>query len=177
MSRNEKKLFWLLLFVVLSLSGALTFAFGRAPMPYVENGVRSLSTPIMGVPLISRRANQNDISEPIGSAETSGTVRQRNFNRYHDMTVEMVSVGPDGFQPTSLTRPSGRFLLAINNRSGLKELTLQLSREDGTLMQEVRVNPKQPNWRGLVNLPAGAYRLTETSHADWVCRIVITAQR
>ena len=45
-------------------------------------------------------------------------------------------MGPDGFQPASLTRPAGRFLLAINNRSGLKELTFQLTREDGKLMQE-----------------------------------------
>lgn len=174
MSRDENKLFWPLLVVVLGLSGGLMFAFGRGPVLYVEsNG----STPIISPSLVSGHANQKDVSETNGSTGTSGSVRQRNFNRYHDMTVEMISVGPDGFEPTSLTRPSGRFLLAINNRSGLKELTFQLIREDGRLMQEARVDPKQPNWRSLVNLPAGAYRLTETSHADWVCTIVITAQR
>ena len=158
MSHNEKKLFWTLLLVVLSLSGGLMFAFGRGPALYSES-------------------NQKDVSETSNPTETSGTTRQRDFNRYHDMTVEMVSVGPDGFQPTSLTRPGGRFLLAINNRSGLKELTFQLVREDGRLMQEARVNPKQPNWRSLVNLPVGTYRLTETAHADWACRIVITPHR
>jgi len=149
MSRNQKKFFWPLLVAVLSLSGGLIFAFGRASVLYIESSVPSVST------------------------GTSGTARQRNFNRYHDLTVEMVSVGPDGFQPTSFSRPGGRFLLAINNRSGLKELTFQLICEDGKLMQEARVNPKQPNWRSVVNLPAGTYRLTETSHADWVCTLVI----
>ena len=150
MSHNENKLFWPLLLLVLSLSGGLMFAFG---------GVIGLS------------------SETNNSKETSGTATQRDFNRYHDLTVEMISVGPDGFQPTNLTRPAGRFLLGINNRSGLRELTFQLTREDGRLMQEARVNPKQPNWRSLVNLPVGTYRLTEINHADWACTIVITPHR
>ena len=155
---HKKKLFWILLLVVLSLSGGLIFAFGRGLILHVES-------------------NQKVVSETINPTETSGTVTQRDFNRDHDLTVEMISVGPDGFRPTSLTRPAGRFLLGINNRSGLRELTFQLIREDGRLMQEARVNPKQPNWRSLVNLPAGTYQLTETSHADWGCRIVITPRR
>lgn len=151
MSHNEKKLFWPLLLIVLSLSGGLMFAFGRA--------------------VIGRASETNN------PTETSSTVRQSDFNRFHDLTVEMIAVGPNGFQPASLTRPAGRFLLGINNRSGLKELTFQLTREDGRLMQEARVNPKQPNWRSLMNLPVGTYRLAETGHADWVCSIVITPHR
>ena len=144
MSQNKKRFFWCLL-VVGFLSGGLVFAFGRA--------------------------QRSDVSET--PTTPSGAVTQRDFNRAHDMTVEMISVGPDGFQPASLTRPSGRFLLAINNRSGLEELSLQLSREDGKLMQQARVNRKQPSWRSVVNLPAGTYRLTETSNPDWICTIVI----
>ena len=159
MSRNKKRLFWPLLVVNLILSGALMFAFGRAPVFPAQDSGPSISTANGAV------------------TGTPATVTQRHFRRDHDMTVEMISVGPDGFQPANLTRPSGRFLLAINNRSGLKELTFQLLREDDRLMQEARVDPKQPNWRSLVNLPAGTYRLTETSHAEWVCRIVITPQR
>ena len=153
---HKKKIFWTLLLVVLSLSGGLIFAFGRGIILHLES---------------------NRVSETNNPTQTSDTVMQRDFNRYHDLTVEMISVGPEGLQPASLTRPAGRFLLAINNRSGLRELTFQLIREDGKLMQEARVNPKQPNWRSLVNLPVGTYRLTETDHADWVCRIVITPHR
>ena len=155
---HKNKLFWTLLLVVLSLSGGLIFAFGRGLVLRVES-------------------NQKADFETNNSTEPSGTVRERDFNRYHDLTVEMISVGPDGFRPTSLTRPAGRFLLAINNRSGLRELIFQLTREDGKLMQEARVNPKQPNWRSLVNLPVGTYQLTEISHADWACTIVITPHR
>jgi hypothetical protein len=176
MSHNEKKLFRPLLVVVFSVTAALIFAFGRAPVLYVGSGGTSIPTPIVAPP-VSGRANQHDVSAAEGSTGISGAVAQRNFSRDHDMTVEMISVGPEGFQPATLTRPSGRFLLAINNRSGLKELTFQLIREDGKLMQEARVNPKQPNWRSLVNLPVGTYRLIEVSHEDWVCRIATTPHR
>lgn len=168
MSHNERKLFRPPLVVVFSLSAALMFAFGRAP---------SISIPILGPTPVSGRANQNGVFETNGSTATPLAVTQRNFRRDHDMTVEIISVGPEGFAPATLTRPNGRFLLAINNRSGLKELTFQLIREDGKLMQEAQVNPQQPNSRNLVNLPVGIYRLTEASHAEWVCRIAITAQR
>lgn len=167
--------FRLLLVSAFSLSAALMLAL--APVFYAESGGPSISTPMLDPPLVSEGASQNDVSQIDAFRGTSGTVTQRDFRRDHNMTVEMISVGREGFQPATLTRPSGRFLLAINNRSGLKELTFQLLREDGTLMQEARVNPKQPNWRSLVNLPAGTYRLTELSHADWLCKIVIRTQR
>ena len=174
MSLNERRIFWPLLVAVFVLSGGLMFAFGPASRLEFERDGRSISALTLGPTLVSGRANQNDTSENIGS---TGPVTQRNFNRHHDMTVEMISVGPEGFEPTSLTRPSGRFLLAINNRSGLDELSIQLIREDGKLMQQARVNRKRPKWRSIVNLPAGVYRLTETTQADWVCRIVISSNR
>ena len=167
--------FRLLLMSAFSLSTALMLAL--APVYYAKSGGPSVSIPILDLPLVREGARQNDVSQIDAFRETSGTVTQRDFRRDHNMTVEMISVGPDGFQPAGLTRPSGRFLLALNNRSGLKELTFQLLREDGKLMQEARVNPKQPNWRSLVNLPAGTYRLTEVSHPHWLCNIVIRTQR
>ena len=67
---HKKKLFWTLLLVVLSLSGGLIFAFGRGLILHVES-------------------NQKAVSETNNPTETSGTVRQRDFNRYHDLTVEI----------------------------------------------------------------------------------------
>lgn len=171
------RLFRLLLVAVFSLSAALMFAFGRAPVFHAESSGPSISKLILGPPLKSERASQDDVSQSDAFTRTSATITQRQFRRDHDLTVEMISVGPDGFQPAMLTRPSGRFLLGMNNGSGVEELTFQLMREDGTLIQEARVNRKQPNWRGLVNLPAGPYRLTETRNPEWVCRIVITPRR
>jgi hypothetical protein len=35
--------------------------------------------------------------------------------------AELITTTPAGFEPTEITRPHGRFLLAIDNRSGLEE--------------------------------------------------------
>ena len=45
--------------------------------------------------------------------------------------AELITTTPAGFEPTEITRPHGRFLLAIDNRSGLDELDLYLERETG----------------------------------------------
>ncbi len=159
-------------FFVLILLVGLALSFEQAKALYVKSDARAMNTTTLDQTPLNERPNHGFQIPYTGSPGT-----QRNINRDHNMKVEMISVGPNGFQPTSLTRPSLRFLLAINNRSGLEELSIQLMREDGTLMQEARVNSKQPNWRSLVSLPPGTYRLIETSHKDWICTIVITAHR
>ncbi len=90
------------------------------------------------------------------------------------MEVELVTVRPHGFVPAEITRPRGRFLLAVNDRSGLEEVDVRLFREAGGVEREVKVNRKKPDWRELVNLPPGRYVLTEAAHPEWGCRITIT---
>ena len=173
MSHNANRLL-LSLLVLLILSGALIFALGQKRAPNLRGGATEVPTlrPLPALASLNQSYNSHTPSIPISGVQT-----QRDFNRYHDMTVEMISIKPDGFESSKLTRPSGRFLLAINNRSGLKELTFHLIRADGKLMQEARVDSKQPKWRSLVNLPPGMYQLTETTHADWICTIEIMTQR
>lgn len=89
------------------------------------------------------------------------------------MEVELITVRPHGFVPAEITRPQGRFLLGINNRSGLEEVDLRLFREAGGVVREVRVNRKKPDWRELVNLPPGRYVLKEAARPGWACRITI----
>ncbi len=96
--------------------------------------------------------------------------------RDHNMQVELVTVGRHGFEPAEITRPKGTFLLAVDNRSGLKEIDLQISRESGQREREMKVHRRKPDWRGLIDLPPGRYKLTESGNPDWACRITITAQ-
>lgn len=46
--------------------------------------------------------------------------------------VELVTLQPHGFEPAELTRPQGRFVLGVDNRSGLEDIQLRLEREDGS---------------------------------------------
>lgn len=103
-------------------------------------------------------------------------LEQGERKRDHDMEVELVTVGRHGFDRSAITRRKGRFLLAVDNRSGLEAIDLQLVRENGNRDREMKVHKRKPDWKGLVDLPPGSYKLTEAGHPDWVCRITITAR-
>ena len=90
--------------------------------------------------------------------------------------AELITIRPAGFDPTEITRPPGRFTLAVNNLSGLPELDLMLDREAGARQHEGRLPRGQLGWKKTVDLPPGTYTLTEVNHPSWVCRITITAK-
>jgi hypothetical protein len=79
-----------------------------------------------------------------------------------------------GFEPAEIERPQGRFLLAFDNRTGEDEIVLQLKRETGNKLHEVRMPRGTVRWRKALDIPAGRYLLSVADHPDWVCRITIT---
>jgi hypothetical protein len=90
--------------------------------------------------------------------------------------AESITLLPRGFEPSQITRPEGMFLIAVDNRSGLDDVTFRLDREAGGRLREAPVSRKKAAWRDLVDLTPGTYLLTEASHPAWHCRIVITAK-
>jgi hypothetical protein len=88
--------------------------------------------------------------------------------------VEVITVSRNGFEPTGLVRPHGRFMLAITNRSGENDLLLQLDRIDGNRVHEMRMPKGRVRWNPLLNLPPGDYLLKEQNHSSWVCSIKLT---
>ena len=89
--------------------------------------------------------------------------------------VELIDLRQSGFEPREITRPAGRFLLGVNNRTGLTDLSLVLVDGSGRSASGKRlVNLK--TWRQVLDLPPGAYALREADHRDWVCRITITGR-
>lgn len=87
--------------------------------------------------------------------------------------VELIDLWRSGFEPREITRPAGRFLLGVNNRTELTDLSLVLADGSGRSASGKRlVNLK--TWRQVLDLPPGAYALREADHRDWVCRITIT---
>ena len=83
-----------------------------------------------------------------------------------------ITIRPDGFTPAQLVRRAGSFFLLVDNRTEVEDIILRLDREDGTHIRDIRVPPNAMDWRETVELPAGRFTLTETSHPDWVCHIV-----
>lgn len=85
-----------------------------------------------------------------------------------------LTITVDGFTPATLTRPAGRFMLSVDNRTDVAALTLWLNRADGSRVRELQVPANTLDWSEAVELAAGDYLLTEAQHPTWVCHI--TAQ-
>ena len=82
---------------------------------------------------------------------------------------------PEGFEPAEITLPQGRYLLAVENRTGLaEEVELQLHREDGDKLREKRLGRGKRAWKEVVELVPGRYVVSEAGHPDWVCHLTIT---
>lgn len=125
-------------------------------------GARRTSTPPPALPEVVRTAPPSAVpqrSRPIA-----------------DFEAELITITPHGFEPREITRPQGRFLLMVDNRSGLAATALALTSEAGQRTREMRVPREEPNWSEPVELPPGRYVLTEAEHPRWSCRITITTQ-
>ncbi len=117
------------------------------------------------------------LAPPIKSISTATPANsQPPTQNRSEMEAETITITPLGFDPPQMTRPKGAFLLVINNRTGLDEITFRLDREAGNRLHEVRVPREQLDWDTVIYLHPGTYLLTEASHPEWECRITITAQ-
>ena len=90
--------------------------------------------------------------------------------------AELITLTPTGFEPTELTRPKGRFLFAIDNRSGLEDVEFYFERETGGRVNVPLSRHGKLAWREIVDLSPGTYILRATNDESWRCRLTITAQ-
>jgi hypothetical protein len=87
--------------------------------------------------------------------------------------VLAVALHPDGFHPREVKLRRGKFLLAVDDRSGLDEIDLQVEVQNGFSLANARVSHRVNHWHALADLAPGTYVLRETGQKDWVCRITI----
>lgn len=103
-----------------------------------------------------------------GDGKTEGTPAIGLPQGRDEVRVELTAVG---FVPPEVQHAPGTFAIAVENSVLTGEYTLQLRAGDGTLLNELRVEKGSSAWT--VSLQAGTYTLTEASHSEWTCRIVI----
>jgi hypothetical protein len=90
--------------------------------------------------------------------------------------TELITIRPQGFEPAQITRPPGRFVLSIHDRSGSDQLELRFEREHGSRVNALQGRKRKFSWADEVDLPPGRYVLLEASHPEWRCLITITAR-
>ena len=89
--------------------------------------------------------------------------------------AEIIVLRSEGFHPREITRPPGRFLLALQNQSSEEEVSLMLTQESGPSARQIRFAKGQSKLRDFIELPPGRYVLAETNHPEWRCSIVIAS--
>ncbi len=88
--------------------------------------------------------------------------------------VEPITLKPDGFEPKEVRRPATPFVLAVNNRSRLMDVSFGLFREDQHKVQEIKGSKGQIRLMKMIDLPPGNYLLKEVNHPEWMCHIVLS---
>lgn len=81
-----------------------------------------------------------------------------------------------GFHPAQITRPAGKVVLFIENRSDNKTPKFQLFVENGPKVQEKQALASKVSLAQVLDLTPGTYVLTEASRTSVSCRIVVTAK-
>lgn len=140
----------LIVFVVSTILGTTALAFNL-----VDSRPRSHEEPRV----VAAGATEY-LPVPSGSAE-------------QNIEVEVITSTPAGFEPATITRARGPFILALHNRSGEKELVLRLHRVSGEQLQEVRLRSGRRTQHQQLDLPPGEYLITEAGHPEWRCQLVI----
>jgi uncharacterized cupredoxin-like copper-binding protein len=92
------------------------------------------------------------------------------------LETQRITLTPMGFEPAEVTRPAGRFLLAINDRSGQRDSSFVLRHSTGERLREFRVGEthRKHEWREVVNLPPGRYLLSDVENPEHVCHFLLT---
>ncbi len=92
----------------------------------------------------------------------------------NQLETEIVTITPTGFEPAEITRPQGRFMLAVDNRSGLDDVDLYLERETAGRVNVPLSRKGKLAWRETVHFPPGHYVLRAANDQSWRCAITIT---
>jgi hypothetical protein len=93
-------------------------------------------------------------------------------------SVKLVTLGPGGFEPRELTSSKNRFILMIDNLTGLDDILIQLYRSGAgsvprAKIHEVSMPGGRINWTNLFELDPGEYLLTEARHPGWDCKLTV----
>ena len=101
-------------------------------------------------------------------------LRSSNPIQSPQLETELVTITPTGFEPAEITRPQGRFMLAIDNRSGLDDVDLYLERETVGRVNVALSRRGKLAWRETIDFPPGNYVLRAANDQSWRCAFTIT---
>lgn len=89
--------------------------------------------------------------------------------------VELVTLTTRGFWPQEITRPKGKFLLAVETRlEGDQSVTLTLADEKKNRLKEYTGHGSQKGWTNIIDLNPGRYVISVAENPTWTCSFTVT---
>jgi hypothetical protein len=131
----------------------------------------ALITAIGGIVIVMTMVSGRTINR--SDSLTRSTAIPNSLKSANRVEVVVVTVLPTGFEPNEIKRGPGKFLLAVDNRSNLRDLKLRLEDESGNVRHEHRIHGGKLDSREPLDLPTGRYLLKVINQKEWVCRIEI----
>ena len=115
------------------------------------------------------------VSEPIAKPEATATIVANHIAQSlsDDLEVELITLKPEGFEPSEIVRPKGPFVLLVDDRSGKEGSSLRLQRLLGERLRDVNTTRRKSEWYDLIDLPPGDYVLSDAENATKRCRITL----
>lgn len=158
------------------------FSLLRQPMNKAKNGptlrvkfaiglIAVLSLAVASTAAFRSRKPIVPIKAPVAPAVQQATPLEA--REKSKLEVLPIQLRPQGFVPQQIVRPAGDYLFSVGNQSGANEIELAFQQEHGRRQHEARLKKERLRWRQKVSLTPGTYLITEASHPDWVCRIII----
>jgi hypothetical protein len=92
----------------------------------------------------------------------------------HALPGVVITLGPNGFEPETITHPVGPFALIFLDRTRLDGISLSLEGDSLTSPRRTSVEKRKPERIDTYDLSPGHYVLREENHPGWFCEINIT---
>ncbi len=114
-----------------------------------------------------------DADMPLPPAPSGAVIAEQVRQPPETLPGLVVMLTRRGFEPSKIVRPAGKFALAVVSRTGLDSLSFSLAAANGAQLRAKQVPRESPHWVDVYDLAPGRYTVRETSHADWVCEIIL----
>ncbi|HET8781230.1 MAG TPA: hypothetical protein VFM63_02340 [Pyrinomonadaceae bacterium] len=119
-----------------------------------------------------RGAEVENIANAIAPVDTPPNLGQSD-EAGPEVKLVLLALWPEGFETNEMQLEPGEYLFIIGNRTGLKEVNVQLQREGRERLAAAVVGGRRRDLKQRVRLTPGIYVVTAGENPEWTCRIMV----
>lgn len=125
------------------------------------------------IPFVGRAENSRSfLRQDLATSESKAKENASLSSANDELRVVSLQVTPNGFEPAETVIPRGKFLILLQNRTGSRDLSFYLIRENQERVAQS--NPQRRDWKLHIQLGPGTYIVGETNHPEWQSIIRVT---